>query len=122
MNNQEAFDHVKVNLLKQNKRSLNHNDDGVDLCAYRSKSGKCAIGWLIPDEIYITNMESCSSVYELCSEFPKLKIIFNDISAYLLERLQHLHDWSSPEEWEREFDIIAKDFNLISNKFVMNND
>lgn len=54
MTEQEIFDKVAEHLQKQGHRAL--NEDGV--CVYRGKNGtKCAVGALIPDELYDSKIE-----------------------------------------------------------------
>ncbi len=53
---QEAFDKSISGLRDQNRKS--YTDHSGRTCAYRGPNGcKCAIGHLIPDNIYSTKME-----------------------------------------------------------------
>ncbi len=63
MTKQEIFDKVKAHLLAQGKRAVN----GDGNCMYRGMDGtKCAVGCLIPDELYTPLLEN-HSAYGICS-------------------------------------------------------
>lgn len=109
LDRQKVFDIVKEKMLAQGKRSMFNEYD----CAYRNPDGlKCAIGHLIPDEMYDPKMES-GSVIRLFENFPEIKeYLLNEfgnknserteISDYndttFLLKLQQIHDYY--EEWE----------------------
>lgn len=60
MTNQEIFDKVATHLLSQGKRSAL---GGVG-CAYRGDGGlQCAIGCLIPDELYRYELEGWGAAF-----------------------------------------------------------
>jgi hypothetical protein len=51
---QETFDKVCVHLLTQLQKSVFLDSNGSMACAYRGPNGlKCAVGCLIPDELYV---------------------------------------------------------------------
>lgn len=57
MDKQEAFSRVFEHLYEQNELSVYRHANGRDICKYRTtsrdgKTLKCAIGALIPDDIY----------------------------------------------------------------------
>lgn len=53
MTRQEMFNHVATKILEQGGPAWS-----VQGCVYRTADGKkCAAGWLIPDELYKTDME-----------------------------------------------------------------
>jgi hypothetical protein len=60
---QSVFDFIVRHLFKQGKRAI-----GKYGCAYRvpDTNFKCAIGCLIPDDLYVKDIEGCSvrSIYE----------------------------------------------------------
>lgn len=50
-----AIDTIAAGLAEQRQVSFNKE---LDMCAYRSPDGcKCAVGWLIPDELYVETLE-----------------------------------------------------------------
>lgn len=106
---QEVFDWVVSNLLKQNKQSeeiIEYN--GLNSCRYRSKDGlKCAAGWLMTDKEYNPKYEenSWNSLILDHIEIPR------DHSE-LISELQDIHDNSFPDRWRREFKELATDYNL----------
>ena len=59
MNRQQVFDAVVHHLAKQGKRStFTRPGQGFSMCRYRGYGGlKCAIGALIPDELYHPRLE-----------------------------------------------------------------
>ncbi len=83
MNNQQAFDHICDHLMTQRKQAMIHES-----CVYRDGNGlKCAVGCLIPDEIYIPEMESMQ-IARVCAVCPEIK----DVSWQLLIDCQSVHD------------------------------
>jgi hypothetical protein len=100
---QETFDYVVNHLRKQGKQSLYGRN-----CAYRGENGlKCAVGVLIPDELYSVKFEGM----KVCSPF--LESLLVGYNIYLLVALQELHDCSSVEKWEAGFKRIAEQFYII---------
>lgn len=71
MDTQTAFDIVLNHLWHQNAPAW---DKGSQQCWYRNEENgtRCAIGCLIPDDLYCRTMEG-RGVYELLVVFPKLK-------------------------------------------------
>lgn len=114
MTNQKMFDKVCAHLLTQLSTSL----DDTGTCLYRGPDGKkCAIGCLIPDELYTEDIEM-KEVRTLL-DYP----VFNsELSAYLshfnkelLIRLQSVHDAFRPEEWYTALQRVAGQFDLTFN-------
>lgn len=109
MTEQEVFDTVVDHLRKQNyERSVNDNDR----CMYQGNDGlKCAVGCLIPDELYDPNLEAKDALqvcHILGSKWPPAQ------HADLLHALQITHDrhMNKPEYAERSLSMVAKDFGL----------
>lgn len=121
MDNQEAFDIVKRHLLTQKKISVNH--EGV--CQYRGPDGlKCAIGALIPDEIYNPTMEN-HTIKELLSRAWRNKHldssralleVLGKVDENLLKVLQFHHDIAPLHEavqyWMVQLKEVARVYNL----------
>lgn len=88
MNKQEIFDRVAAHLMQQGRVSQR------DLsCAYRGAGGaRCAVGLLIPDDLYCADMEGSRAGYILAT-WPKLGDLL-DVrqNGNLLDELQHIHD------------------------------
>lgn len=106
---QEIFDKSVGALLKQNKVSI-----GESGCYYKTSCGlRCAVGHLIPDEMYNPKMESIN-VMGLLGRFPELKpfMVAEDlqvpIAHSLLNRLQFVHDALSTTVWKEEYQKLAK--------------
>jgi len=118
---QEAFDTVAKHLFEQGRASKR----GV-YCAYRGEGGtKCAVGVLIPDELYDEEMDNTAysnptGIFTVVRKFPELKRIFGRGKASIIPMLgdlQYLHDSA---EWGRTNTTslraalrrIAKDYRL----------
>jgi hypothetical protein len=102
MTPQEAFEKAAKHLIAQGEPA-GQMVNGSWRCYYRSPDGlKCAIGALIPDELYSADME-CNSAYEIVHVFEDLaflrdaNIFDEDSVTNLLDELQVLHD--STENW-----------------------
>jgi hypothetical protein len=117
MTPQEIFDTVATHLFTQGKRAMvrdEDSDDSTDFCAYRTADGlKCAVGVLLPDELYVPAMEN-NSVYSLCRTF-HLPSWFHENSG-LLGRLQEAHDrpasWYSSGSMRGYLGDVAREFSL----------
>lgn len=89
MTKQELFDKVATHLLKQRRVSRLTNSGS---CAYRGVEGtSCAIGCLIPDELYEKNMEG-SSIRILMMHRPDIQELIGKGNVELASRLQRIHD------------------------------
>jgi hypothetical protein len=113
MNNQQAFDTMVQHLRKQRQKSRN---SGCGTCLYRGPDGlKCAVGVLIPDELYSKEMEGQAIDRLLISErntFPELSKLFDGVNELLLDGMQDIHDFHEPDRWESHFKSIADEYNL----------
>ncbi len=110
MINQEIYDKVRKHLLTQNKKAL--NPEGTR-CRYRATSdgARCAIGCLIPDELYSLNMEGEGVSPGFIDKY-HLNDLFPVESFGLLRSLQATHDLNYPCHWKECLDIIANAYNL----------
>jgi hypothetical protein len=62
-------------------------------CMYRNPQGaKCAVGCLIPDEMYNPQMENTGTVYEIFPEYPSLQYYFGKENLMFLSSCQRWHD------------------------------
>ena len=112
MTKQEVFNLVARALAKQGVKSIAAVDDprfihmtenNKPMCLYRGPNGtKCAIGHLIPDDKYTPDIEG-ENIYNKQEVLPKGVGKHID---FLLE-LQDIHDEYPPEEWERQFALLA---------------
>jgi hypothetical protein len=114
---QEIFDTVSKHLLTQKERSF---DPVNNWCMYRGPRGlKCAVGALIPDDLYDESMEN-ENVSHLFSSHRDV-IVGSGIDAdsfdadRLLCELQFLHDGEPPSGWESALKDLALRFNLSLN-------
>lgn len=107
----KIFETVKSHLLTQKSKCM----DNVGSCKYRinSPSGtlKCAIGALIPDSQYNTDMDNLELAYEngYCLEIERNRLvkevlygIYGELDLGFLIQLQKIHDSTKVEDWERK--------------------
>jgi hypothetical protein len=90
---QQVYDFVKEKLIEQKIPSV--GSDNGNGCAYRGHDdAKCAIGHLIPDEDYSSEMEN-KGVGRLLDYLQSIDYIGTQrpyIKEYFLSRLQGVHD------------------------------
>lgn len=103
----EIYDYVRAHLLRQGVRSAGLDRDGNEACRYRGDNGtSCAVGCLIPDEMYRPEMEYLP-VGEL--------VVHDHVPASwsthvdLLSRLQTIHDLDDPADWSAKLDALARE-------------
>ena len=104
---QEVFDVVATHLMTQKQQCVTESWS----CRYRHTNGlKCAIGALIPDELYNFNLEE-RNVDSIISDdgfnfYPDQDTVF-------LTKLQSVHDtYTKPTKWFTELDRLAQSFGL----------
>lgn len=125
MTTQQVFDTVIEHLIKQGKQAK----ASTGHCSYRTTDGlKCAVGCLIPDELYNPILEGRSvegirSITLRQYIYPTL-YTFIDKNFDILQDLQSLHD--SDNAWDSntfskigksEIESIIKSFNLDDTKY-----
>lgn len=113
MNEQEIFDIVRRHLIKQRVRSI----DDIGRPRYRAGKKMCAIGVLIPNDLYNPSMEY-NSVTRLCEEVKSdghYKFTLPDYfraNVRFLNTLQLIHDRSfnfvDPSRWDLELQVFAR--------------
>lgn len=118
---QEMYDKAATHLLLQGKRCAVSNANGFFSCRYRGPEGSmCAVGALIPDEMYDERYEGIAAD-NLLFKVPGLAqhlmgSTIGDDTLYhvarLLSNLQHIHDRTPPEDWKRQLDGLADRMNL----------
>lgn len=119
MTRQEIFDKVARHLLTQGQRAETEGGD----CVYRAEDGtKCAVGCLIPDELYDPEFEGllishifgdqAGSLPERAQEKGRqLSRLLGDHFP-LLKELQEVHDEDEPDEWKIALRQVASSFGL----------
>lgn len=120
MTKQDIFDHVSRNMLRQNSRSTRNEGEGgfgAIGCAYRGTEGRrCAIGFLIPDTEYQSNMEGLNFMDDKIERAIR-KRIGREVTSEdnkLLADLLLCHDVSEPENWVPRLAKIAEEHGLCS--------
>lgn len=129
MTGQEIFDSVLAHLRRQGQASLS----ACGKCAYRGEGGTaCAVGCLIPDELYDPRIESwgVGSILNLrtngvgIDETEAYRQVLSRIASHLgqenealLAGLQRAHDNQLAEydlpAWEREMKRLAGNCGLV---------
>lgn len=106
---QDIFNIAANGLLKQGKTSK----DSVS-CKYRGPNGlKCAVGMLIPDELYEDTFEGHSaSSSGVIKALVKAGMPNTVAFADFLENLQDVHDDHQTGDWERELVNFAHHYGL----------
>lgn len=109
MNRQEVFDKVTSHLLTQNKPS---EDEDKENCLYRSSEGlKCAIGCLIPDELYTPKLEGIT-VDHLPENILNFIGIESKEDLHFMKSLQVIHDFCHVIRWKSELKKFASEYGL----------
>jgi hypothetical protein len=130
MTKQEIFDRVKTHLLTQNERAASASGSDLGDCSYRivvgEKTLKCAIGCLIPDELYRPELEgtniSSPAVQEVLIKAGVLDentvpwiggpVDDKDGKFTMLAHLQAVHDSCPVHSWPGELATVASRFGL----------
>jgi hypothetical protein len=112
MTPQQIFDTVVRHLLEQGEPCI----DASGKCRYRYNGKMCAIGVLIPDDVYNTNMEHHPVRQLVEGEWQSsLPAFFRD-NLDLLRSLQQTHDhWERDgtiEVWKRKMVYLAACCNI----------
>ncbi len=120
MNKQEVFDKVSKHLLTQKERAVIYKN-GVRFfkCVYKAPNGfKCAIGCLIPDELYDPEIEN-EDVHNMTGLLNTvMKTALGDIDyddRQFLGSLQWIHDRVDPDYWSIYLDKFAIEHKLENN-------
>lgn len=95
---QDIFNKVVEHLLSMTERCTateKDNDSGIYPCRYRDKNNnKCAIGALIPDELYTSEIEDFSASYEpVLALLAKANYPVDQTAGNFYEDLQQIHDY-----------------------------
>lgn len=113
MNAQEIFDTVAKHLLTQNAVSASgerHSPSNAFECLYRGDNGlRCAVGCLIPDDVYDPVMEGSPAVELICN-FPRLFHLREH--SHMLSDLQDMHDEEDPRYWPKSLARLAAIWNV----------
>lgn len=110
MTNQQVYNKVKAHLLTQKTKSYSRS---LGICVYKMvrSTKKCAIGCLLPDDVYESSMEGVG-VENLLRLYPKVNELFIGVDVSLLDALQTIHDKESVKKWPHQLEVVAKDYGL----------
>jgi len=120
MNRQQIFDNVYLGLMSQGFRQsvVTFNIDTPhthQMCKYRGEGGlKCAVGWLIPDDMYDDELEDCGGIRYNPPVIDLLKLVgITEDQVEFLAELQRCHDINKdPREMQTMLNKIAECNNL----------
>lgn len=123
LTNQEVFNNAYIGLMKQQRKSAGRDRNGTSRCQYRGHGNtKCAIGFSIPDELYVPSLEGIEILtiidyayagdLQECNDWVPVAELFDDVDRDLLDRLQFIHDFRDVELWPRALKELAERFNL----------
>lgn len=105
MSKQHTFDKVTTHLRQQNVQCV----DDKGNCLYRGPNGlKCAVGALIPDNMYSPDFEG-----QAC-DWHRIACVLEQLGhdVELCTRLQRVHDWEYVEDWETVLAEVATEHGL----------
>lgn len=112
MDRQSVYDRVKAHLLAQGEKAQTMHEKYGKICAYRGMSGKkCAIGALIPDEMYVEAMEGNAPTAEPLRPLRAHLGVEGNDEKFLIA-LQEVHDCSPPHEWSTKLEALAVEYGL----------
>jgi len=107
--NQTVFNRVARHLLKQNEKAV--CDNGY--CMYLGNNRlKCAIGCLIPNSLYMVDLEENPVESDEIMDILKKVINFDKVNDKILRSLQNLHDSCGVDTWKRGLSKVAKKYKL----------
>lgn len=97
MDRQKTFDTVATHLITQGAQAMETEE-----CRYRTSDGKrCAVGCLIPDELYSPKFEG-KNAWAMLDMDQKLRAhigIETNADYDFLGELQRIHDGNLPDAW-----------------------
>lgn len=106
MNNQQAFDKVRMHLMDQGVKAT----DSHGHCQYRGDNGTmCAIGCLIPNWRYRKKFDDFTFGID---RLQKLVPPISRLNSSLLNALQFIHDDENVEDWAEELEKVRIKFKL----------
>lgn len=116
MNKQEIFDTVARHIFTQGVPGGHTDLQNNFACQYRGTGGtSCAVGCLIPDDVYRSEMEGNDVEYLLDKYYSTLPSWMQE-SGGLLAKLQNVHDflpaWRSAGAMRIKLHRVAMDYNL----------
>jgi len=112
---QEIFDYVIQRLLEQNKRSQRGG-----ACKYRAGDARCAIGWIIPDHLYLEEMDDPETAWGVETMFRRDIPAVVTLGLELAEAMQDAHDTAADHILFKttlleNMQDVARDYNLAWN-------
>jgi hypothetical protein len=118
---QDVFNRVARHLLTQNARAVTMrfitgagDSSSIPVCRYRTPEGlRCAIGCLISDESYSSEMEGHATSHDtVLAALEASGVPVRGGLGLSLHDLQEIHDNHQPHEWRDLLAKFAKDYNL----------
>lgn len=111
---QELFDYITTNLLKQGEKS---EDKKRFVCLFRDSNGrKCAVGWVIPDDLYSPELEILGTASNVANCFFRIdQTVRHELLNPIVAELQSIHDLGPAANWKQEFRKLANKKGLTCN-------
>lgn len=116
MNKQEIFDTVARHIFKQGVPGGEPNPEGLFFCQYRGVGGtSCAVGCLIPDEVYVPSMEGNDAEGLIDNHLDVLPSWMSE-HVGMLASLQNVHDflpaWRTTSRMSGRLYEVAREYKL----------
>lgn len=113
MTDQEIFDKVLAHCRQQGVSATNDAGD----CMYRGRNGtKCAVGCLIPDNVYVPSMETFLTFSDVVALIPGVTVD----QSQLLRHLQSAHDMGMPSVHGESLDGYEGEMRGVADRFGLN--
>jgi hypothetical protein len=113
---QDLFDHVAGHLFKQHAKSVSFVGRDTPSCRYRGDDDrKCAIGSVIDDAVYSSDMENTNLTGLRDSVDRSIGRSLADDEIRLLSALQNVHDQWPVCSWPQMLSDVADKFCLEFN-------
>lgn len=105
---QQTFNKVVRHLRRQGKKA-EVTLTAIKVCRYRTPDGlKCAVGCLIPDEVYDAEMEGKALVLEYGHDPLRDTVTWLGHDLSLAIMLQRIHDEWDVKDWETQLEMLAQ--------------
>lgn len=112
MDRQKAFDIMVTALREQGRRSMNYRQT---VCLFRGENqNKCAIGHLIPDDLYDACFDEASTLYDIMENNIMIKTYgeWERGDLQFLSDMQLCHDNEDLKDWEPTWKAIAEKYGI----------
>lgn len=102
------FSLVSKHLLQQKVKSQDYGGRGLYFCGEL----RCALGCLIPDDLYSSELEILGGIANNDQVEAILTNIYGKLDLSFLQELQNIHDVHDPYLWKEKLESFASRHNL----------